>query len=126
MCQNVLQVNVEQLLGALPVHLLAVLLGRQSATAAASMTADSRPTSADVKPSAAAPAEAGRQPALDRPEGLPAAYLKKGLVALSHLADLAARTPLAKILEVTRASCLPCSLRMLLQRRRRLHGESIS
>ncbi len=104
MCESTLQVNVEQLLGALPVHLLALLLGRQGPAAAASVTADSRPSSADPEAGTAAPAEAGGQSAHDAPAKLPAAYLKKGLVALSHLADLAARTPLAKILEVTHAS----------------------
>ncbi len=114
---------MEQLLGALPIHLLAVLLERQAPAAAASGTADSRLTSVDVEPGTAEPAEAGRQPAPDGLSRLPAAYLKKGLMALSHLADLAARTPLAQILEVPHASYLPCSWPMLLQGRRRLFGE---
>ena len=94
---------MEQLLGALPVHLLAVLLERQ-APAATFVTGDSRPPSADAEPGSAAPAVTGGQPALDGGLKLPAVYLKKGLVALSHLADLAARTPLAKTLEVTHIS----------------------
>ena len=102
-CEMILQVHLEQLLGALPMHLLAVLLGRQAPDIAAAR-ADSRPISADVEPAAAVPAGTDGQPPVDGLSGLPAAYLKKGLVALSNLADLAARTPLAMKLEVIRVS----------------------
>ena len=98
--EDTLQVGVEQLLGALPLHLLAVLVGRQ-ATGAASAQSPGGPAAAGVEHSTASPAQPDQKPALDGRAALPAVYLKKGLVALSHLADLAARTPLAEKLEVS-------------------------
>jgi hypothetical protein len=101
-----MQVNLEQLLGALPVHLLAVLLGRQ-AHGAAVATSNGAGEAVKAEPgTAAADAEplgngSGGGEAHDGPLELPAVYLKKGLVALSHLADLALRTPVAHRLEVS-------------------------
>ena len=96
------QVNIEQLLGALPVHLLAVLVNRQ-APGAASADANGRTAATETEHGSAEPAGADVEPALDGPPALPAVYLKKGLVALSQVADLALRTPLAEKLEVRHA-----------------------
>ena len=101
---------MEQLLCALPVHLLAVLLGRQVHGAAAAAQQSSGEDSAVKAEPGAMTLEvgdglgdkSGSGIVRDGPASLelPAMYVKKGLVALSHLADLAARTPLAGRLEV--------------------------
>ena len=68
----VLQANVEQLLGALPVHLLAVLVGRQAPGASANASGAS--AAAAGEPYTAVPAGANDKPAQDGASGLPAVY----------------------------------------------------
>ena len=102
---SLVQVDLEQLLSVLPVHLLAVLLGRQlhGGTSAepnsGGAAVKAEPGAAATEPEPDSDAADGGM-ARDGPLELPAMYLKKGLVTLSHLADLAMRTPLASRLEV--------------------------